>query len=189
MVTISSGLRGTNGQPAAPPYNNGPYTWDENLTISGSAVFTGSTVQFTDQVMRMVVASTASTEWLVGNVTGTYTLAASLSAKTLVFPIQGLKTGDVINGYNAVGQIESAGNAVAFESQLVRITAGTADPTSTTTNSATLSATADRRIYDGVTGLTQTVAAADTWILVASATTGASTDVQFQGFEVTIDRK
>jgi hypothetical protein len=38
MVTISSGLRGANGQPAAPPYNNGPYQWDEEHTFSGIEV-------------------------------------------------------------------------------------------------------------------------------------------------------
>jgi hypothetical protein len=38
-MTLAEGLRGSNGQFAAPPYSNGPYTWDQQLTFKGNTRF------------------------------------------------------------------------------------------------------------------------------------------------------
>ncbi len=43
-MTLPSGLRGSNGQIAAPPYTNGPYTWDQDLTFSGAVTIANLTV-------------------------------------------------------------------------------------------------------------------------------------------------
>lgn len=38
-MTLAEGLRGSNGQFAAPPYSNGPYTWDQQITFKGNTRF------------------------------------------------------------------------------------------------------------------------------------------------------
>ena len=39
---MTIGLRRTSGAGAAPPYSKGPYTWDQDVTFSGTITFSGS---------------------------------------------------------------------------------------------------------------------------------------------------
>lgn len=38
----NTGLFGSNGQPAAPPYTNGPYTFDQVITFSNTVTISGT---------------------------------------------------------------------------------------------------------------------------------------------------
>ena len=56
---VPPGLRGSNGQPAAPPYSNGPYTWDQTIFFTADDIgvaFTGaysdSCIDFSDVTLN-----------------------------------------------------------------------------------------------------------------------------------------
>jgi len=40
-MTLPTGLRQSNGAIACPPFTNGPYTWDQNLVLSGTVTMSG----------------------------------------------------------------------------------------------------------------------------------------------------
>lgn len=42
-MTLPTGLRQTNGGLAAPPFTKGPYTWDQDVTLSGTNTLSGTT--------------------------------------------------------------------------------------------------------------------------------------------------
>jgi len=61
---MAKGFRGSSGQPASPPYTNGPYTFSEPITFTGGAsgagVVTPSVVRFVD---NSVTASGDGQSW------------------------------------------------------------------------------------------------------------------------------
>jgi hypothetical protein len=58
------GLRGTNGQPASPPYSNGPYEWDQQITFKGiTRVHTRPTALDYTLQLRSTSTKTSGTHW------------------------------------------------------------------------------------------------------------------------------
>jgi hypothetical protein len=136
----------------------------------------------------------ATAGWAVGggavNTGLLATLPASQTGSTLVVPVPGLKVGDTITGFHLIGQIESAGGAVTLDADLRKLTAAAADVADASINTMTqISVTADTAITSAnsaVTGLTEVVAADETFYLLLTGTTAASTDIALQGVALTV---
>lgn len=115
------------------------------------------------------------------------TCQASRTAATLVIPITGLKVGNKITAFSVVGQIESAGGTVTLDANLRKLTAAASDVTDASVGSITqISVTADSIISSAKTGLTEVVAANETFYVLLTATTAAATDIALQGITVTV---
>ncbi len=115
------------------------------------------------------------------------TCPASRAAATLVIPIPGLKVGNKITAFSVVGQIESAGNTVTLDADLRKHTAAAGDVTDASVGAITqISVTADAIISSSKTGLTEVVAADETFYVLLTATTTALTDIALQGITVTV---
>lgn len=115
------------------------------------------------------------------------TMAASQTAGTLVVPISGLKVGDTITAFSVVGQIESAGNTVTLDADLRKHTAAAADVTDASVGAITqISVTADAIVSSAKAALAEVVAADETFYVLLTGTTAASTDIALQGITVTV---
>lgn len=119
----------------------------------------------------------------------TATCPASKAAATLIMPVTGLKVGDKITAFSLIGQIESAGNTVTLDANLRKLTAAASDVTDGSVGSITqISVTADAIISSAKTGLTEVVAVDETFYVLLTATTTASTDIALQGITVTVSQ-
>ena len=115
------------------------------------------------------------------------TCPASKTAATLVIPIPGLKVGNKITAFSVVGQIESAGNTVTLDADLRKHTAAAADVSDASVGTITqISVTADTIISSSKTGLTEVVAADETFYVLLTATTAVLTDIALQGITITV---
>lgn len=132
----------------------------------------------------------ATSGWAVNaadNIAYLATCPASQTASTLVVPVSGLLVGDKITAFSVVGQIESAGNTVTLDADLRKHTAAAADPSDASVGSITqISVTADTAVATSKTGLSETVAADETFYVLLTATTGASTDIALMGITLTV---
>lgn len=118
------------------------------------------------------------------------TLPAGQTASTLVVPIPGLKSGWTITAFYLIGQIESAGGTVTLDANLRSQTAAAADVTDASVASMTqLSVTADTAVTTANTNkgsLTQAVGAAQSFYMLITGTTAASTDIALQAIAITV---
>jgi len=116
------------------------------------------------------------------------TVAASETAGTLVVPINiPLKVGWTITAFSVVGQIESAGGTATLDADLRKHTAAAGDVADASVGAITqISVTADTAFDDEKTGLAEVVAADETFYVLLTATTAASTDVALMGVTVTV---
>jgi hypothetical protein len=118
------------------------------------------------------------------------TCPASQTAATAVVFLPQLKVGDVIEAFHLVGQIESAGGTVTVDAELRVMTAAAADVTDASVGSMTqLSATADAIMSDSNTlkqGLDKVVGADETYYILITVTTAASTDVALQAVALVV---
>ena len=139
---------------------------------------------------RAKVGATAG--WVVAagdNLALMATLPASQTGSTLVVPVTGLKVGDVITAFSVVGQIEAtSGGTVTVDADLRKLTAAAADVADASLGSITqVSVTADAIISASKTLATpETVGADETFYVLVTATTGASTDIALQGVTLTV---
>ncbi len=113
---------------------------------------------------------------------------ASQTASTVVVKIPDLKVGDIITTIGVYGQLESAGGAVTVDAILRAQTAVAADNTDAAIGSGItqISKTADFLIDDSETGLSHTVIAGNSYYILLTVTTAASTDVDILGVTVTV---
>ncbi|MCH8177494.1 MAG: hypothetical protein IIC09_04735, partial [Proteobacteria bacterium] len=109
---------------------------------------------------------------------------------TLIVPIAGLVVGDTITAFSVVGQIESAGETVLLDANLRKHTAAAADVADASVDSiAQISQTADYEINDSKTGLTEVVAANETFYVLLTADTGPSaSDIALQAVTITVKK-
>lgn len=132
--------------------------------------------------------------WVVGaatNVGRMATCPASQTASKLVIPLNGLKVGDTITSFHLIGQIESAGNIVTVDADLRKLTAAAADLSDASVDTITqLSVTADTIMSEVNTsktlGTPEVVGADESFYLVITATTNASTDIDLMGAAVVV---
>ena len=115
------------------------------------------------------------------------TCPASKAAATLIIPVTGLKVGGIITAFSVVGQIESGGNTATLDADLRKLTAAAADVVDASVGSITqVSVTADTIVSSPKTGISETIGADETFYVLLTATTGASTDIALQGITVTV---
>ncbi len=105
---------------------------------------------------------------------------AGQTAATLMIPLSGFKSGDIITGFRVCGQIESAGNTATVDASLMKITNAAADNlvVSTLGSITQVSATADAVLSAAVGDLSETVSINTSYYVLITVTTAASTDVQ-----------
>lgn len=133
----------------------------------------------------------ATSGWTVRGAADSWlcTMAAGGTNSTLVIPLPGLKKGDVIHGFHLIGQIESAGNTVTIDAALYKTTAAAADVVTAAVSGfdmTQLSVTADTKVSElnakkvADAAKRATVDDNETYFLLLTCTTGASTDIALQ---------
>ena len=119
------------------------------------------------------------------------TCPASKSAATFVVPVTGLRPGYTIRGFHLMGQVESAGNTATVDAELRKITVEAAGSSHASVGAMTqVSATADTALSSAntaKTGLSEVVAEGETFYVLVTVTTAASTDVELNSIAVTVD--
>lgn len=135
----------------------------------------------------------ATSGWVVADSTTTFhtfTLPQSQSGSTLILPLNGLRAGDQILGFNLLGQIDSAGNSVTLDAELRKVTADAAGPINGSIASMDqLVVTADTALTLAntlTTNFSATVAQNESYYLKLTATTGGTTDIDLMGVHVLI---
>jgi hypothetical protein len=105
---------------------------------------------------------------------------AGQTGATLVIPLGGFKSGDIITGFRVCGQVESAGNTASIAATLMKSTnVAAGDIAISTLGTITpISATADAVISSAVGDLSETVDVNASYYVLVTVTTAASTDVQ-----------
>lgn len=158
-------------------------------------------LQFTGTVVRTAQKRIVNTGAKVGGTAGwtvnaaddlglLATMAAGGTASTLVVPIPGLKVGDTITAFHLIGQIESGGNTATLDADLRVLTAVAADVTDASVGAITqISVAADTAVTSANSekaSLDQAVAADETYYVLITGTTAASTDIALQGIAITV---
>ncbi len=155
---------------------------------TGTVIQTGRVSQvymFTDFVAG------AGAGWIVtGANNGRATLPAGVSAGTLVVRLTGLHTGDIITAFTLAGQVESAGNTATLDATLYKNVSAAADITQTDIGAITqVSVTADAIVSASKTLDTpETIAADESFYVLITGTTAASTDFDLQGVKLTLTK-
>lgn len=114
----NTGLYGSNGQPAAPPYTNGPYTWDQDILFTGDCEFQ---VDDGDTGVGLTIDHNETN----GAATGIHVDVASTGTQAFVMQVTGTATNTGVFQTNGVG---TEANSVAAVWRVV----GTIGTTSTT---------------------------------------------------------
>lgn len=128
----------------------------------------------------------ATAGWTTATNTGSAKCAASATAGTFVVGIDGLQIGDVITGYTVYGQIEGDAT-VTLDVDLRKLTAAAADLTDASVGAITqVSTSVDAIVNASKTGLSETVGAGESFYFLCTATTAAGTDVDLQGFVISV---
>ena len=164
---------------------DGAVQMDGAVTIAGGLIEVGVV-----KVFNIADQGSTGTDWVVDPLTATgvmATLAASLTAETMIIPISGLTVGDTIKAFTIHAQIESGGNTVTIDADLRNIDNTAADPVDASVGAITqVSVTADTAVATAKTGLSHVVLATDSYYILITATTGATTDIQMINSNVTV---
>lgn len=192
-LILGQGMRTVAGTPQSnlTPRNIGERVLDttNNAIYIAAGTTTTSWVAVAKSTETLVVPVTgqakvgATAGWVItgGTNIGHATLPASQTASTLVIPMPELPVGTTILGWGVAGQVESAGGNVTLTGDLRKLTNAAADNTDaslSTDNVGTL--TADTILSQanlGATGLSEVVAADESFYLLLTGTTAASTDI------------
>lgn len=181
----------------------GDMEWPKDFKLknsSGTALFsvdstgvTGMTRVSQTRLISVGAKVGATAGWVVKAADDKNSLArcpASQTASTLVVPLSGFKAGDTITSYYLVGQIESAGNTATLDAALRKQTVAAGDLTDALCTGGAMtqiSVTADTAISsaNSTKAVTAEVVGADeTFYLLLTATTAASTDIDLAGVAV-----
>ena len=156
-------------------------------TQFGAKVDTGRTIQRVIGIAGAKIGATAGWAVAAASNISLSTLPASQTSSTLIIPITyALKVGSRITGFSLIGQVESAGNTATITADLRKQTAAAADVSDASVGAmaAPASFTADGILSAtnaSKTGLTETVGANETFYVLITGTTAASTDIAIQG--------
>lgn len=119
------------------------------------------------------------------------TCPASKTASTLVVPITGLKTGDILQGAHLAGELTSVGGAVTVDMQIrmgVSAAGSITDSLLGSISQIALSASAIINAANSLlAGLNHTVAAGQHFYALITATTAASTSIALQSVVAIVD--
>ena len=159
------------------------------VTINlGTIAVTRTAQQYSQSIAGCKAGTTAGWVVNVGNNVSLATLPQSQTGSTLIVPVTiPLKIGCTITAFSVNGQIDSAGNTVTLDADLRKITEATAGYTDASVGAITqISKTADYKVIDSKSGLTEVVAADETFYVLLTATTGETCDIEIAGITVTI---
>ncbi len=191
-MTLQEGVASTTGTFSGVLTANGAIDANSTSNFQGAATFQASIIRTAQEfIINSGGRPGSGAGWLT---TGTaanlfnYTLPASkTTTATLVIPVSGIHVGDTITGWKLVGQIESAGNTVLVSGDLRKITTAAGANVDASVGAITrISVTADTAVAQAATGLTEVAAANESFYVLVSATTTASTDIDLQGVTVTV---
>lgn len=159
--------------------------------MAGNIEMTGKTLVGGKRVLSINAlngAAGATAGWVIaGANTGSAKCPASQTAATFVVPVDGLLVGDIITGFNVYGQIEGDG-AVTLDVDLRKLTAAAADLSDASVGAITqVSTSVDAIVNASKTGLGEVVATNESFYFLVTATTAAGTDIDLQGFNVTVN--
>jgi hypothetical protein len=159
--------------------------------MAGNMDFTGKTLVGGKRILSINAlngAAGATAGWVIaGADTGSAKCPASQTASTFVVPVNGLLVGDVITGYSVYGQIEGDG-AVTLDVDLRKLTAAAADLADASVGAITqISTSVDAIINASKTGLGEIVGTNESFYFLCTATTAGGTDIDLQGFNVTVN--
>lgn len=187
-------LRRTDGSPYLKVTDDG-VIFPGTVEVQG-AVSLDSSVTRTSRKVSINAAGQAkaggTAGWVVANAgdTGLVTCPASQTASTLVVPVPSLNVGDTITAFYLTGQIESAGNTVTVDADLRKHTAAAADVSDASVGAIVqLSVVADTVMSSANTrkaSLSEVVGDSETFYVLITATTDASTDIALQGLVIEI---
>jgi len=158
------------------------------INITGSVIRTGQ--QYVQTISYCKVGSTSG--WVIpaaSDAAHVATLPQSQTASTLVIPITiPLKVGYTITAWTINGQIDSGGNTATLDAKLYKHTEATAGFANAAIGSgmAQLSKTADYKVVEGESGLSEVVAADESYYLLVTGTTAATTDIEIASITVTV---
>lgn len=167
-------------------------------TLTSPVINTPASINRTAQVYFVTAPGNAkvgtTAGWVVAaaNNTSRVTLPAGVTGGTLVLPIvAALKVGWTITGYYLVGQIESAGNAATLDADLFKLTAAAADLTDESIGAITqISVTADTAVTSANSTKTlaspEVIAADESFYVLITGTTAASTDIDLMGVAIIV---
>jgi len=129
-------------------------------------------------------------DWAITNA-ATLTLPASIGPSVAVYPISGLKQGDVVQAFTCLGAVDSAGNAVNLTIDLRRTTknAGAAMTDASVSSFALPAKTAPYALEDGNAAIAHVVADDYIYYFRLTGTTTAATGIDVGGCELLVDRK
>lgn len=114
------------------------------------------------------------------------TLPESQTVSTLVVPVTGLPIGAVITAFSVRGQVESAGGAVTLDADMRKITAVVTGHTDASIGAITqVAVTADTLVTSSKTVTSSTVSNTQSFIVLITGTTAASTDIEINSITVT----
>lgn len=166
------------------------------INIASGATMTRAGTETRASVVRQFAANAkagTTAGWAVNagdNKNSLARLPASQAGSTLVIPLTGFKVGDIITAFSLVGQVESGGNNVTIDAELRKQTAAAADLSDANVASMTQLVVAVDTILSASntakTGISDTIAADETFYLLITATTTGSTDIDLQGALVTV---
>ena len=172
---------------------------DGGLTMGGTLSVTGDTIITTSSSIirpsqEKVITSGAKIGGTAGGAVDAandknslFSVPASQTASTIVIKIPDLKIGDTITAFSVYGQLDSAGNAVTVDADLRAQTAVAAANTDASIGAITqISKTADYLINDSKASLSHVVIAGNSYYVICTVTTGATTDVDMLGITVTV---
>jgi len=172
-------------------------TWKRDVSSTTHRIFfvrqdyvNTSVKQYVQTVAYAKLGSTGA-GWTIGAADdlSLATLAASQTAEIMIIPITvPLRVGDTITAWTINGQIDSAGNAATLDGKLYKHTEATAGGSATAVGSGMtqLSKTADYKVANGESSLTEVVAADESFFLLVTGTTGSTTDIEIAGITVTV---
>jgi hypothetical protein len=153
---------------------------------SGTILSTGRASQ---QYSFTIGAPGATSGWvgIGGSNTQASTLPAGETGSTLVIPV-GLHVGDIITAFTVRGQVESAGNTATLDASLFKLTGAAGDLVSVDIGAiAQVSVTADAIVNASKTLVSpETVGADESFFVLLTGTTAASTDFAIQGVLITV---
>lgn len=158
------------------------------VLLDTSAIRTGQ--QYVQTIGYCKVGATAG--WLVpaaADAAHVAALPASQTNSTLIIPINiPLKVGWTITAWTINGQIQSGGNTAVLNAKLYEHVEATAGFSNAAIGSGmtTLTKTGQYKVVDGEASLTEVVALGDSYYLLVTGTTAATTDIEICGITVTV---
>jgi hypothetical protein len=160
---------------------------------SGGINITGNVNRTSQQYVQSIAYAklgASGAGWVIGaaDSISLATLPQSQTAENIVIPITiPLKVGWTITAFSLNGQIDSAGGAVTLDADLRKLTEATAGYADASIGAITqIAKTADYKVVDAKSSLAEVVAADESYYILVTGTTAATTDIEIASITITV---